>query len=283
MELTIGILSFNTKDLLRKCLSSIYKYTDGIRYEVIVVDNASHDGSAQMIEKEFPKVKLCMNKKNKYFAEGYNQIIKIAKGKYFIMLNSDTYLKNNAFKKILGFMKEKDLNACEGLEIKPNGKIIPTGTQFRTILSDFYSLSMLGKIFRNESYLKKNKMKNKNRKNNFEIKVGCNAYFCIETKLLKDIGGYDENFTLYYTEDDLSQRIYEKGYKIFHCGDSYVIHEDAKSTMQLGWKRLDLFYDDLFVYHQKYNSKFMALALFWLLTGEKKLLELRAKINGGMP
>ena len=142
---------------------------------------------------------------------------------------------------------------------------------------------MLGKIFRNESYLKKNKMKNKNRKNNFEIKVGCNAYFCIETKLLKDIGGYDENFTLYYTEDDLSQRIYEKGYKIFHCGDSYVIHEDAKSTMQLGWKRLDLFYDDLFVYHQKYNSKFMALALFWLLTGEKKLLELRAKINGGMP
>lgn len=279
MELTVGILSYNTKDLLRKCLLSIQKKTKDIRYEIIVVDNASHDGSAEMIKNEFPKIKLIANKKNKFFAAGYNQIIKITKGKYFIMLNSDTYLEKNAFKKMLNFMKKNKLSACEGLEIKPDGKIISTGSLFRSLRSDFYELSLIGRLFRNKKYLDKIRMKKFNRKNNFEVDVGCNAFFCVKTELMKEIGGYDKNFTLYYTEDDISQKIKKMGYKIFHCGESYVMHEDAKSTMQLGWKRIDIFYKDLLTYHRKYNNTFITYALYYLLNLEKLILRLRDNLT----
>ena len=272
MELTIGVLSFNTIDLLRKCLKTIYKETKNIRYEIIVVDNASHDGSAMMVKNEFPNVKLICNRKNRFFAAGYNQIIKLTKGKYFVMLNSDTYLENNAFSKIMSFMKKNNLSACEGLEIKPNGKIISTGSLFRSPLSDFYELSFIGRLFKNKKYLNKIRMKKYNRRKNFEIDVGCNAYFCAKTSVLHEIKGYDEKFFLYYTEDDISQRIKGRGYKIFHCGESFVIHEDAKSTMQLGWKRVDMFYKDLLVYHSKYNSRILSYILFYLLNIEKMII-----------
>lgn len=271
MELTIGILSYNTKDLLFKCINSIIKNTKNINYEIIIVDNASHDRSAAMIKKEFPNITLITNKKNKYFTGGYNQIIKIAKGKYFLMMNSDMYIKNNAFKIILDFMKENNLSACEGLEIKPDGKIISTGSLFRSILSDFYELSIIGSLFKNEKYLSRVRMKNLNRRNNFEIEIGCNGYFCMDTSLLKELKGYDEKILLYYSEDDLSRRIKEKGFKIFHCGESYVIHEEAKSTMQLGGKRINIFYKDLLTYHLKYHNKVFAYVLFYLLHIEKLL------------
>lgn len=279
MDLTVGILSYNTKDLLRKCLKSIIKHTKGLSYELIIIENASHDGSLEMLKKEFPQITLIANKKNNFFAKGYNQIMKKASGKYFIMLNSDTYLKNNAFKKMTDFMKENNLPAVEGLELLPNGKPISTGSLFRTPLSDFYELSLLGRIFKNKKYIDKVRLKKFNRKKTFEIDVGCNAYMCVETKLLKDIGGYDNKFVLYYTEDDLSQRIKKKGHKIMHYANSFVIHEDAKSTMQLGWRRYHLFYKDLLTYHKKYNNALQAYFLFYLLNIELSLLKVKSFFN----
>ncbi len=275
MDATIGILSYNTKDLLRECLNSIGKFTKNLKYEIIVVENGSKDGSAQMIEREFPEIILIKNKKNRFFARGYNQIIQKARGKYFIMLNSDTRLEDNACKKIIDFMIKNKINACEGLEVRPNGKIIPTGSMFRSVRSDFYELSLLGRILREESYLKKIRMKNFNRAKNFEVDVGCNAFFCISTELLIKIGAYDEDFTLYYTEDDLSKRIKKSGFKIFHCGEAHVVHEDAKSTMQLGWKRIEIFYRDMFLYHKKYNNLIHSWGLYLLLSGELIILKLR--------
>lgn len=265
MDLTIGILSFNTKELTLRCLRSIKKYTKSLKYEIIIVDNGSKDGSASAIKKDFPEIKLIANKKNRFFAAGYNQIIKVANGEYFMMLNSDTRLENNAFKKMLDFMKEKNLVVCEGLEIKPNGEAISTGSLFRSPLSDFYELSLLGRIFKNEKYIRKVRKKNYNRKKTFQVDVGCNAYMCINTDLLKKIGGYDENLKLYYTEDDLSQRITKEGFSIFHFGESYVIHEDARSAMKLKWKRIEIFYKDLLTYHSKYGNRFFGICLYMLL------------------
>ncbi len=275
MDLTIGILSYNTSELLRNCIKSIIKYTKNIKYEIVIVDNASRDGSAAMIKEEFPQIKLIKNKRNVYFAKGYNQIIPKAKGKYFIMLNSDTRLEDNAFKKIITFMESNNIYACEGLEVRPSGKYISTGSRFRSVKSDFYELSLVGRLLRKEEYLRKIRMKSYNRKKNFEVDVGCNAFFCITTELLKEVGSYDERYILYYTEDDLSHRIKKKGFRIFHCGESQVIHEDAKSTMKLGWKRVEIFYKDMFTYHTEYSSFLQATFLYLLLSIELVFLRTR--------
>src|SRR3989338_8103823 len=101
MDLSVIIVNWNTKKLLEDCLRSIFKFTKDVSFEVIVVDNGSSDGSQAIVEKKFPQVKLIPNKDNLGFARANNQGIKIAKGKYVLLLNSDTYLIENSFKKLI--------------------------------------------------------------------------------------------------------------------------------------------------------------------------------------
>src|SRR2546423_3826789 len=104
-EVSIIILSYNTKDFLRNCLQSVYIRLHELNYEVIVVDNASSDGSAQMVKKEFPKAHLIENKKNVGFAAGNNIGAKRAKGDYILLLNSDTELLHNGLPDVLDHLR----------------------------------------------------------------------------------------------------------------------------------------------------------------------------------
>src|SRR3972149_5493828 len=106
MDVTISIVSYNTKDLLERCLRSIFRYTKGISFEVIVIDNASSDGPGEMVEQKFKKVRLIKNESNKYYTGANNQALKKARGKYFLILNADTYFVDNSIKKIFDYMGE---------------------------------------------------------------------------------------------------------------------------------------------------------------------------------
>lgn len=125
MKISIIILSWNTKKLLRDCLKSLYTL-DPKPYtlELIVVDNGSTDGSPEMVAKEFKKVKLIRNKKNLGFAKGNNQGIKAAKGNYIMLLNSDTVIHKGAIKKLAISLQDRDqpCQAVSPLLILPDGK-----------------------------------------------------------------------------------------------------------------------------------------------------------------
>src|SRR5437762_731821 len=104
MTLSIIILSYNTKDLFKNCLKSVFKNLKDFDFEVIVVDNDSHDGSPEMVENEFKKVKLIRNKENVGFGSGNNVGAKQAKGKYLLFLNSDTEVLDNGFLKMTKYL-----------------------------------------------------------------------------------------------------------------------------------------------------------------------------------
>ncbi|MFH1030033.1 MAG: glycosyltransferase family 2 protein [bacterium] len=120
MTLSIIIVNWNVKDLLEKCLASVYKETRNIRFEVIVIDNASGDGSAEMIRKKFPQVNLIENKENRWFAGGNNQGFKISKGELILLLNPDTEILDGAIEKMAEMMKGGIKN--QELRIKNMGK-----------------------------------------------------------------------------------------------------------------------------------------------------------------
>src|SRR3989344_8809750 len=101
MDLSVIIVNWNTKKLLENCLASIFKFTEDVNFEVIVVDNGSEDDSPKLVKEKFPQVKLIPNKENLGFTKANNQGIKISKGKYILLLNSDTYLIENSFRKLL--------------------------------------------------------------------------------------------------------------------------------------------------------------------------------------
>src|SRR5262249_55297492 len=97
-ELSVVVLSWNTRELLRRCLASLFQRDHGLRLEVIVVDNASHDGSANLVEREFPQARLLRNARNEGYARGNNQGIALAQAPLVLLLNSDTEVRGGALK-----------------------------------------------------------------------------------------------------------------------------------------------------------------------------------------
>lgn len=283
MDLSISIVSFNTKDLLKRCLISIFKYTKNLNFEVIVVDNASLDGSVDMIKKGFPQVKLIVNKKNLFFSKANNQALKISRGKYFLILNSDLFFVNNSIKKMLDFLKKnRAVGACEGLELYEDKKIIPTGSKQSTILIDFFELSIVGRQIKrilDSLGIRKNliddyRMTESNRRETFEVEVGCDAFLMVKKKILDKIGGYDDKLKLYYTENDLCLRIKKSGFKIIHFASAYVFHKVSASTDKLGWQKSDIYYKDLLYYYRKNGFYYFPFFLYLLLNFEKFILKI---------
>lgn len=275
MDVTISIVSYNTRDLLSRCLESIFKYTKELQFEIIVIDNNSADGTAEMVEQKFDSVKLIKNKTNKYYTVANNQALKIANGKYFLILNADTYFVNNSIKKIIGYMeKNQNVGAVEGLEVYKDGKLVPNGSKFSTPLIDFYELSFIGKRVKNKKMIDDYRIINKKRDETFDIDVGCDAFLCVRTDIMKKIGGYYTNLLLYYTENDLCLRIKKLKYKIVHLGSARVMHEVSASAKKIGWKKLDIYYKDLLTYYSKHGYNISGTFLFLLLKFEELFLKL---------
>ena len=124
LDLTIIIANYNTRDLLESCLESVYRYTEGISFEVICVDDASPDGSADMVTEQFPQVILIRNSERRLYARNHNAGMRIALGRYACHLDSDTLLTRNALAAMVRFMDEHpDIAACGPKLLKPDGSV----------------------------------------------------------------------------------------------------------------------------------------------------------------
>lgn len=264
MRLSVSVVNYNTKDLLKRCLGSIYKFTKNLSFEVIVVDNASTDGSAKMIETQFPRVKLIKNKTNRWYTGANNQALRLALGKYFLILNSDVFLKNNAFKTMVDYLeKNPGVGAIEPLQLYENGRVVSTGSRHNRIWWDLLELTLLHRWFKPPASFR---MRGMSRKTTFSAEVICDAVMLTRTALLKKIGGYDTRMKLYYTENDLCRQIQKRGLATVHLGQARVWHRVSASTDKAGWKTISKIYAaDARAYYSKYHSPFSANWLYWAM------------------
>ena len=148
MDISVVIVNWNTESILRDCLKSVYEQSKDISFEVIVIDNASTDGSVDMVKNNFSKVILIENKKNKGFAAANNQGIAKAKGRYILLLNSDTVILDNAIKKTVSFVDTHPAAAVTGCRVlNPDRSLQPTCFMFPSVLNLLLSTSYLYKLF----------------------------------------------------------------------------------------------------------------------------------------
>ncbi|MBT9145933.1 MAG: N-acetylglucosaminyl-diphospho-decaprenol L-rhamnosyltransferase [candidate division WS2 bacterium] len=260
--ISISIVNWNTKGLLRDCLKSIYENTHGIDYEIFVVDNASEDGSTKMVEKEFPKVKLIKNKENAGFAKANNQAIMRSKGRYVLLLNSDTVVLENALEKMMVFMDEHPGVGVLGPKIlNPDGSLQPSCRSFPTLLTTFFEETLLNRLFPKNRIVGKYKMSYWEHNSVREIDQPMGSALMVRREAIEQVGLLDEQFYMYYEEVDWCYRIKKRGWKIYFIPQAQVIHYGGTATNKNKSKSLVETYRSMYKFFRKHYGRLSVILL----------------------
>jgi len=231
-DVSVVIVNWNTEELLYKCIKSVKDKTSGLRYEIIVIDNNSADGSALMMKREFPDCKLIESKENLGFGKGNNRAAKEASGKYIFYLNPDTELITNALLGMFSFLESnKDFGAVGCKLILPNGPIeYPCASTYPTLLNNFCQLFLLNRIFPKSRFFSSRLLDYWNHKDSREIDCLSGACMMVRKDLNNRLNGFDENIFMYAEDTDLCYRIKKEGDKIFYLSTEVIMHHEGAGT-----------------------------------------------------
>ena len=229
--ISIVIVSFNTRGLLRECLTAMYREVADMEAEVFVVDNNSSDGSASMVEHEFPAVHLIRSTNNLGFAAANNRAFPLCNGEYIVLLNSDAFLKSGALRRSIEHME-----SCPGAGLG-GGRLIgrdnswqPSARQFPSLLNEFLSLSGMSLKFARSRFFGRQDRTWADPATPAEVDWVPGAFSIIRRAALEQVGYFDEAFFLYYEEVDLCQRMKQAGYKLWYWPDIVIVHYGGESS-----------------------------------------------------
>ena len=228
MNLSVIIVNWNTRELLAQCLASVVSDLPSI--EVYVVDNASVDGSAQMVSRQFPSVHLVENAENVGFAVANNQAILRAKGHYVMLLNSDTQVHDGALETMIKFMDDHPrAGACGPLLLNADGTLQVSCHPMLTPWREFWRLLFLDQLWRRATY----DMPSWDMKRSRDVEVIKGACFVLRREALDQVGLLDQRYFMYTEEVDLCYRLRRAGWRLVWIPQACVTHFGGGSTRKL--------------------------------------------------
>jgi GT2 family glycosyltransferase len=234
MKLSIIIVNWNAKELLRKCLASLYHFTEGVEFEVLVVDNASHDGSPEMVASEFPSVILIRNSDNRGFGPANNEGIERARGEYLLFLNQDTELIENSFPTLLNKMDNDTRIGLLGPKLlNSDGSVQPSCRTFPTLVSQILILLKAHNAFPRIGPVKRYYMLDCDYASEREVDQLMGAAMLTRREVIDRVGNFDENFFFWFEEVDFCYRVKQAGWSIVFTPATAVIHHKGESQKAL--------------------------------------------------
>lgn len=230
-DLSIVIISWKMRDLLENCLHSIYKFTKGINFEIILIDNNSMDGTSEMIRKDFPDVKLIINPENRGVAPARNQGLAIAKGKYILILDADIELFENSINQLFDFMEnnpECGLSGCKLVDSKKNLQF--SCKRFPSLKALIYRRLEHYDSIRNSEVLRYHTMRDWDHSCIKEVDYLIGACQFFRREVTEEIGFYDDKI-FYGPEDiDFCIRVQKAGWKVFYYSMTSIMHHEQRIT-----------------------------------------------------
>lgn len=243
LDLSVVIVSYNTRELTLGCIRSVIEKTKGVGYEIVVVDNGSKDGSIEELKnqrnKELKRLKILENRKNLGFAAANNQGWRASSGKYILFLNSDTEIKDNVLGEMVEWLEGRPNVGAATCKLKSkDGSLQPTGGYFPTLLSvfswmtiqdfplvdkfikPFHPLHIRSFFSRGEEFYETAK----------ELDWVTGAFLLTRKDILERLGGWDETYFMYVEEVDLCFRIKDLNYKVWYLPRWNIIHYGGASS-----------------------------------------------------
>jgi GT2 family glycosyltransferase len=264
IDLSIVIVSWNVRDLLRNCLASIFA-TSPDRLEVIVVDNASSDASVTMLRDEFPQVRLIANEDNRGFPAANNQGLDAAQGRCVMLLNPDTEVREHALARVIEYLDAHgDVGAIGPQLLNSDGSVQSSRRRFPTFATGVFESTWLQGIAPRD-VLRRYYMGDVRDDAPHEVDWLMGACIVVRREVLESVGGFDEAFFMYSEELDWCRRIKSAGWKIMYLPEAKVMHHSGKSSEQVVAARHIHFQTSKVRYFQKHRGRFTAGVLRVLL------------------
>jgi hypothetical protein len=280
IDLSVVIVNWNVRELLRGCLKSVLtsKQLGGLAMEVIVVDNASSDGSVEMIRREFSEVKLIANERNLGFTGGNNQGIAASRGRYILLLNPDTEVIGDALVEMVKYMDANpDVGALGPKLLNPDGSVQSSRRRFPTPATAFLESTFLQWWFPRNRAVRLYHILDRSDDETQEVDWVTGACILIRREAIEEVGLLDAGFFMYSEELDWCRRARGKGWKVVYLPKAKVIHYGARSSEQVKPFQHIQFQRSKIRYFRKYHGRSFALLLrLFLLAMYAYLLLLEA-------
>ena len=262
MTLSIIIVNYNVKLLLKNCLASVAKAIENIESEVIIVDNASTDHSISYLQPMFNQFKFVVNHVNEGFAKANNKALAIATGEFILFLNPDTEVPADCFTKcIMFFNNHPDAGALGVRMLNGEGEFLKESKRgFPSPTVSFWKMTGITGIFPRSPFFARYYLGHLNENQDHEVDVLSGAFMIVKKEVLKKTGGFDERFFMYAEDIDLSYRIKETGYKNYYFAGTTITHYKGSSTRK-DFRYVRQFYKAMSQFVKKYYGRGIYSAL----------------------
>ncbi len=258
MDLSIVIVTHNSLSPVGKCLRSLEQYPPGCEYEVLVVDNASGDGTPEMIRGSFPSVRLIANDDNRGYSKGVNQAFLASSGRYFLILNPDIIVDEDSIDALVRFMDDRPGAGIAGSKLVfPDGSLQPSCRSFYTITALFLRRTFLGRIFPRAKALRQHLMRDYDHAEARQVDWVIGACMIVRRDAVAEVGLMDERFFLYFEDTDWCYRMKQHGWEVWYDPGSVMVHLYERSSAKSVLSRPFLLHMlSLMRYYEKWNTVF---------------------------
>ena len=269
MKLSVIIVNYNVRAYLEQCLRAVLKAMEGIDGEVFVVDNLSTDGSVEMVREKFPAVKLIANTVNVGFSRANNQAIRASGSEYVLLLNPDTVVGEDVFKKVVQFMDAHPKAGGLGVKmIDGTGHFLPESKRgLPTPQVAFFKIIGLTRLFPHSKLFGRYHLGHLPENEASPIEILSGACMFLRKKTLDEVGLLDESFFMYGEDIDLSYRITLGGYENWYFPDARIIHYKGESTKKSSVNYVFVFYNAMAIFARKHFTGRGASLFSALITG----------------
>jgi GT2 family glycosyltransferase len=287
MDISIIIVNYNVREFLRGALESVRRSLvfGGLSGEVFVIDNASRDGSAEMVRQEFPEVKLFALGENLGFGKANNLAMREAKGDYILILNPDTIVGEETLRVMIDFMKSHPKAGVSGCKLlNADGSFqISCRRGFPTPWASFTKLFGLSSFFPNSPRFAQYNLTYLPVDKTYEIDALAGAFMILSREAYEKTAGFDEDYFMYGEDIDLCYRIKKAGLAVFYVHSTSTVHFKGESTRRSVLNEVKVFYEAMHIFVRKHygNNPFFTLLLRFGIAA-RSLVALIKKYRGAI-